>query len=113
MSRLRAVETRRWLVRASGSGISAVIDPRGEIVASLPYGDRGTLRATVALRTGLTPYVRDGDWVVWLSGVIVLGEALRRARRMVRSACDETRITRFARWRRAETPIRAIRRNWV
>jgi len=65
--RMRAVETRRWLVRASNSGISAVVDPNGDVVASLPFGESGTLaQRVVPLRT-LTPYARYGDWIVWLS----------------------------------------------
>lgn len=61
MTRLRAVETRRWLVRASHSGISAVIDDRGAIVAALPYGERGTIVWTVGRSAVLTPYARWGD----------------------------------------------------
>jgi apolipoprotein N-acyltransferase len=70
MTRLRAVETRRWLVRASGSGISAVIDPSGEIVAALAYGEAGTLVHTVGLSHGLTPYVRFGNWVVAMGALL-------------------------------------------
>lgn len=61
MTRLRAVETRRWLVRASQSGVSAVVDPRGRIVAALPYDARGALRALVTPLRGVTPYARWGD----------------------------------------------------
>ena len=61
MTRLRAVETRRWLVRASHSGISAVVDPRGAIVAALPYGMGGTLVHAVEGGRALTPYARWGD----------------------------------------------------
>lgn len=61
MTRLRAVETRRSLVRASHSGTSAVVDPRGNVVAALPYGARGTLVRSVELEHELTPYVRWGD----------------------------------------------------
>ncbi|MBX3024859.1 apolipoprotein N-acyltransferase [bacterium] len=61
MTRLRAVETRRWLIRASHSGVSAVIDPRGVVVARLPFARRGTLLHVVDRRRGLTPYARWGD----------------------------------------------------
>jgi len=61
LARLRAVETRRWLVRASNSGISAFIDPAGRIVTSLPLHARGVLRRRVRLEQSLTPYVRTGD----------------------------------------------------
>jgi apolipoprotein N-acyltransferase len=66
LTRLRAVETRRWLVRASNSGISAFIDPRGEIVASLPVGRVGALEQEVSLANPMTPYTRWGDLPVLL-----------------------------------------------
>lgn len=61
MTRLRAVETRRWLVRASHSGSSAVIDADGTVVAELPYGHRGAIARTVERRRGTTVYARWGD----------------------------------------------------
>jgi apolipoprotein N-acyltransferase len=82
LARMRSVETRRWLVRASNSGISAVIDPQGAIVASLPFGEAGTLMQAVQPSEQLTPYVRFGDWVVWVSLAIV-GMALCAAVRGV------------------------------
>ncbi|MFN8643360.1 MAG: apolipoprotein N-acyltransferase [Candidatus Binatia bacterium] len=81
MVRLRAVETRRWLVRASGSGISAAIDPRGAIVAALPFGARGVIDRRVTLETGLTPYARWGDApLLAASGALLLWGAAPRAR---------------------------------
>jgi apolipoprotein N-acyltransferase len=64
LATLRAVETRRWLVRASNSGISAFIDPFGRVVASLPVGAAATLERQVGAGGALTPYVRFGDWPV-------------------------------------------------
>jgi apolipoprotein N-acyltransferase len=72
MTRLRAVETRRWLVRASHSGISAVIDPHGAVVARLPYGRAGTLRGSVARRRQLTPYARHGDAPLLIVAAVLL-----------------------------------------
>lgn len=83
-ARMRAVETRRWMLRASNSGISAVIDPRGEIVASLPFGVAGVLNEIVPLAEGRTLYVRWGDWPLWVSAAIVLcalGKRMLPARR--------------------------------
>lgn len=83
LARMRAVETRRWLVRASNSGVSAFIDPTGEIVASLPFGEAGTLTHLVVPSSQITPYVRFGDWVVWFS-VIIAGVGLSRGLRSMR-----------------------------
>jgi len=77
-ARLRAVETRRWLVRASNSGISAYVDPTGEIVASLGFGQTGVLSHGVELSHRLPPYVRFGNWPVWAAFVIVLAAAARK-----------------------------------
>lgn len=79
MTRLRAVETRRWLLRASNSGISAVIDPTGEFVASLPFGEVQVLRQQVGLSRSLTPYVRWGNWVPFVCAALVLTACVRRA----------------------------------
>jgi apolipoprotein N-acyltransferase len=77
-ARLRAVETRRWLVRASNSGVSAFVDPTGTLVDSLPFGAVGTIRRRIAPAQSLTPYVRYGDWPVVLSLLIVFVISLAR-----------------------------------
>jgi apolipoprotein N-acyltransferase len=61
MAVFRAVETRRYLIRAATTGVSGVFDPYGRIVASLPYGEAGVLFAWVDGQTTTTPYVRLGD----------------------------------------------------
>jgi len=64
MGRLRAIETRRYLLRVGNDGITALIDPSGQVVAELPRGGQRTLMAAFAPRRGLTPYVRFGDALV-------------------------------------------------
>ncbi|HSJ95458.1 MAG TPA: apolipoprotein N-acyltransferase, partial [Myxococcota bacterium] len=85
LARLRAVEHRRWLVRATNSGISAVVDPTGRIVARTGLLTRESLRATVAPLDGETLYSRTGDWPGWLaaatSALALALPAPRRARR--------------------------------
>ncbi len=60
-SRLRAIETRRWIVRSANTGISGFIDPLGRPQETLGWEVRGTLTRTVPLYDGLTDYVRYGD----------------------------------------------------
>jgi apolipoprotein N-acyltransferase len=72
LAKLRAVEHRRFLVRATNSGVSAVVDPVGREVARSGLLTRENLRATVRLLVEPTPYTRYGDWVGWLSAGIVL-----------------------------------------
>jgi apolipoprotein N-acyltransferase len=60
-ARVRAIEEGLPLVRAANSGISAVVDPLGRIVKSLPLGSQGVLDAALPQPIGLTPYARFGD----------------------------------------------------
>lgn len=66
MARVRAVENRRWLLRDTNNGFTASIDPYGRVVAELPVDVRTELNAPYDFRTGITPYVRFGDWFAWL-----------------------------------------------
>lgn len=70
-ARLGAVETRRWMVRAATTGISAIVDPAGRVVEIQPSDTRGILVSEVELRSALTPYVRYGD-VLAITCILVL-----------------------------------------
>jgi len=72
MGRLRAIETRRWLLRAGNDGVTAAVDPLGRTVARLERGVAGTLTAPFALETGLTPWVRLGGWTPAALGAYLL-----------------------------------------
>lgn len=61
MAVVRAVESRRWLVRATNTGISAIIDPYGTVVGQTGLGERTTFDGVAGYRTGTTVYVRYGD----------------------------------------------------
>lgn len=73
MSRLRAVENGRWVVHAAISGISAFVDPQGRVVARTGLFDQTVLRSRIRTTTGETLYTRLGDWVPWLTLVVVAG----------------------------------------
>jgi apolipoprotein N-acyltransferase len=62
IARMRALETGRWLLRATNTGITAVIDAGGRVTHRLPQFRRGVLEAEVEPRSGATPYVRWGEW---------------------------------------------------
>jgi apolipoprotein N-acyltransferase len=79
LARLRAIEHRRWLVRATNSGISALVDPTGAIVARTGVLERASLRGTVHTMDGATVYGRFGDWPGWLALVAVVGALLVKA----------------------------------
>lgn len=63
MGRLRAIETRRWLLRAGNDGVTAAVDPYGRVTAELPQAVAGTLLVRFALRSDLTFWVRYGAWL--------------------------------------------------
>jgi len=62
MARMRCVEFRRPMVRAANSGVSAFIDSRGEVVASLGLFRRGVATAEVRPGSGSTPYEKSGEF---------------------------------------------------
>lgn len=66
LARWRAIETRRALVRVTNTGLTAVINPKGEVARSLPTFTPGILTENVEVMEGETLYVRFGDWFAWL-----------------------------------------------
>lgn len=73
ISRMRAVETGRPLLRATTNGISAIIDHRGYVVKRSPQFETYVLSGEVQPRSGATWYVRWGNWPVVVLGFLVLG----------------------------------------
>ena len=70
---MRAVESRRYLVRASTSGPSAIVDPHGRIIDRTPTESRAVLNGQVAPATHATIYTRFGDWFAFAClGVLAL-----------------------------------------
>jgi apolipoprotein N-acyltransferase len=78
---LRAVENRRYLVRSTATGISAIIDPHGRVVAESGFGRPEVLHASVVPAGGTSPYQRVGDLGAWMmvlfAGVRSVQAALR------------------------------------
>jgi apolipoprotein N-acyltransferase len=68
ISRLRAMEFARPLVRATNTGATAVVDAQGHVTQTLPTWTRGVLQAEVQGREGLTPYA----WWVARWGLVPL-----------------------------------------
>lgn len=82
-SRLRAVETGRWLVQVAPTGFSAVISPSGEVRYRTGVSEQTVVFAEVALRSGRTPYVLVGDAPVVIAGVLAIaGSVVIRRRRV-------------------------------
>ena len=83
MARMRALETGRYLLRATNTGISAIIDHQGDVKAQSQQFKTQTIRADIQARTGSTPYVLLGNFPVILLGGVVLTIGIFRGRKSV------------------------------
>jgi len=73
IARMRSLETGRYQLRATNTGISAFIGPRGELISSSPIFKEFVLRGEIVPMRGMTPYARMGNWGVVLSVLLMLG----------------------------------------
>ena len=84
ISRMRALEFQRPMIRATNTGATVIIDHRGRVTHSLPRLTRGVLTGEVEGATGMTAYAqwasRLGLWPFWLLSVLVLAAAIWRHR---------------------------------
>ena len=80
-SSLRAIETRRDIARSANTGISAIINQRGDIVSSTAWWEPATLSGNVNLNDVQTFFIRQGDIVgrlcVFLSILLSLSILVR------------------------------------
>ena len=83
-ARLLAIAEGLPLVRAANTGISAVVDPLGRVIKSLPLGSEGVLDSALPQPLPRTPYARFGDGPAALAvalAFLVVMRARRRTRR--------------------------------
>lgn len=81
IARLRAMETGRWMLRATNNGITAFIDPQGRVISRSRQFVPEVLSGRVQPMAGATPWVRFGDRpLAGLAALIAVGAALRRRR---------------------------------
>jgi len=83
MATVRAIENRRYLLRAANTGISAIVDPHGRILARADLGTRAALIGAIAPRHDRTLYARTGDLLAWACAIVSALQiaAVRAARR--------------------------------
>jgi apolipoprotein N-acyltransferase len=64
IARMRALETGRYMIRSTNTGITSFIGPHGEVIKQLPQFERGVLNYAVQPMSGATPFVRWGDGLI-------------------------------------------------
>ena len=84
ISRMRAIEFERPMLRATNTGATVIVDHRGRVTHALERYTRGALTGEVEGRNGLTPYARwaarAGMWPLWLVFGAIAALALPRRR---------------------------------
>ncbi len=85
ISQARALETGRYMLRATNTGMTAVIDQRGRVVRRAPEFTRAIVTHDVPGHTGQTPYVRWGNYAVLALCVALLAAAVGIGRLRARS----------------------------
>jgi len=81
IARVRAAEAGRYLLRAANTGITAVVDPLGHVLATVPQFETAVLKQTVHGYSGATPYARVGNYAVLALIALVLAAAYAAKRR--------------------------------
>ena len=90
MSRLRAIETGRWVVVASTNGISGIVGPDGAVLARAPERVQAVLEREIPLKSRLTPAMRAGGWPeLALAGISVVSALVGLLLRYRRRSPDE------------------------
>jgi apolipoprotein N-acyltransferase len=79
---LRAIETRRSIARSANTGISSIVNQRGDMLAQTAYWEQAVIRAKLNRNDTLTYYVRNGDYLarvsIFISALLILIAITRR-----------------------------------
>lgn len=82
MARMRALETGRYMLRSTNTGVSAIINEKGIITASSPQFIPHITSDKIKTFEGLTPYARFGNWPVIVAAFLVLLIGFFRLRKL-------------------------------
>jgi apolipoprotein N-acyltransferase len=87
---MRAIESQRYVIRAANDGISAIIGPRGEMLAQAPDFTPVVLRGEVVPYVGAPPYLRFGNlpWLCFAALCSFMAVIMRRRERELPAAAS-------------------------
>ncbi len=71
-AKIRAIETRRSIARSANTGISCIINQKGEVISSLDWWKRGTIKGTINANDEITFYVKYGDYLARMSMLVAI-----------------------------------------
>jgi apolipoprotein N-acyltransferase len=78
MARMRAMETGRFLLRSTNTGMTAIVNPKGEIIKLAPSFQETVLTGMISPMGGMTPYAKVGDTpVIGLIVILLVGFILK------------------------------------
>jgi apolipoprotein N-acyltransferase len=83
MARMRALETGRYMLRATNTGVSALIDEKGVVLRTTPQFRPEVVSGRIKLFHGETPYAEWGNYPIVILELLILGVVLIRQRRWV------------------------------
>ena len=81
MAQMRALEAGRWMIRATNNGVTALIDPFGQITTQVPQFEEAVMYGDVTPMQGLTPYLRWRSWPMIGVCALLMGWAVWARRR--------------------------------
>ena len=84
LAQSRAIETRRSLLRVTNTGVTSLVNAKGEIVKTLPMFTEAVMETEVDILNGETYYVRFGDWFAWGLAAITIGIVFFQFKRAVK-----------------------------
>ncbi|MCE9679023.1 apolipoprotein N-acyltransferase [Shewanella sp. AS1] len=93
IAQMRAIELGRPLVRATNNGVTAIVNPQGQITAQLPQFETGVLHASIPLVRGETLFLKWGQWPVLLLSMSIALLAIIRKTALRVSAKTQTAQT--------------------
>lgn len=76
MAQMRALENGRYLLRSTGSGVTAIIQSDGKVAKTIPQFEQAVLQGEYYLMQGYTPWTKFGYWLIHLISVMLILPAL-------------------------------------